>query len=1156
MTSEKPENIMPRLGAPVTAQFLGVFNDNAFKSLSIACAAAMGGGKDDSVFLLLLSVAYVLPFLIAGHPAGCLSDMIPKRTALIYTKAAELIVMLIGTFFLFMSPSWGALPLAFVMFLMTMQSAFFSPAYNGILPELFSEKEISRANGISGMLTFIAVILGFGSGFIIKHFCDDSSYIAGFIMASFSLAGLLAAYMTGNPRHAVKAEKEIPFSDCFRNIFKTRAFYLSVLGEAFFLAAGTIIQLSLVLYAKYSLLIPGTDPLALGIVQLAPSLGIGVGCYLAGRLSGNRVEFGLVPCGCAIMSIFLAVSVLFPGGYFTWNEHMIYPFSLLFLILAGIGGGLFVIPLKAYIQLKAPADQRGGILAASNVICFAAILFAGIFSSVFCAAGGESLIKGVFISPEAMLLLVSISLFLVTAYAVYLLPFILIRFMTVLITRIVYRVKISGEDRIPEEGSALLIANHVSFVDGLLISATTSRPIHFMMHEDYYRSPLLHHFAKFLGFIEVPSQDKPKKLVEMFRVTRQLLRKGELVCIFPEGRITRNGVMDEFKKGMMHILPDDVKIPIIPIRLGMLWGSIFSYYYGNIKMRLPEELPYPASVTVGNPVPPDTTPFALRQIISELAAETEMIPRDEERPIHYQFAKYTRRHPFRKIIHESNGKTISAFSMLVKSVILSRHVRRLCNNEKYIGVMLPNVLAAPVTILAVLMADKIPAVLNFSMSPDGIRKCMEKAGARYIITSRLFLKKTSIPEMENMIFLEDLAASISFKQKMLWTLAAAILPQQELMNLVAPEHHRDVFRTAVILFSSGSTGNPKGVMLSHHNISSDVYSFLRIVGWRNSDKLCGNLPLFHSFGFTTCFWIPMMTGAKVVYVANPLDGAAIGEAIDKFELTILLATPSFLQSYMKKFTVEQLRTLRLVVTGAEKLRKDIASKFKDATGLTVVEGFGCTELSPVVSINIAESILDLGKHAGKPGSVGVPMPGICVKIVDPASFKELEPGQEGLVLVKGPNVMQGYINDEEKTSEVLKDSWYNTGDIAAMDPDGFIYIRGRLSRFSKVAGEMVPHELIETAINEIASPETRCAAVSSVPDNARGERIIVLYTDDMNLSPENIIAALREKNLPNLWIPKSSSFYKIPFIPLLPGGKLNLTELRKIALETAGKETE
>ena len=341
-------------------------------------------------------------------------------------------------------------------------------------------------------------------------------------------------------------------------------------------------------------------------------------------------------------------------------------------------------------------------------------------------------------------------------------------------------------------------------------------------------------------------------------------------------------------------------------------------------------------------------------------------------------------------------------------------------------------------------------------------------------------------------------------------------------------------------------------VLSHHNINSDLFSCIRILNWRSSDKIIGNLPIFHSFGLIACFWLPIVYGAEVVYIANPLDAQAIGQAVRNNKLTLMLATPGFLQTYMRRCEATDFASVRLVISGAEKLRNDIADKFQAMTGLAIAEGYGCSELSPVVSINVASSILDLGTSAGKRGSIGAPMPGVCVKIVDPDTFELKPPDTDGLLIVKGPTVMQGYLNDPVKTAEVIRDGWYLTGDIARMSDRGYITVTGRLSRFSKIAGEMVPHELVEKEINEIIRSETRCIAVCGVEDSKKGEKLVVIYSD-RTVDPQAVVKELRARDLPNLWIPRPDNFYFIQEIPMLGSGKLDFTELKKAAAKLAAE---
>ena len=1168
------------------AQFFGVFNDHAFKIVAIfAAVGASSEYSTNTAFLAILTIFYALPFILFPSPAGYFSDHFSKRNVIVIIKIVELFIMLCGTVCLAKFADWGTGPLILIMFLLAAQSAFFSPALNGILPETFSEKEISHVNGVKEMVTMLAVILGMGIGIVVKKLSGDELYKCGYFFSCLSITAFIISLkirpgMAANPKAPWTWKWFGEYAKGFKIVKANKAVFLSVLGDSFFVGIGTAIQLLLLVFAKYNLHLE--NEIEQGIIQLTLAFGIGVGCYAAGRMSGKKVELGLVPFGALGIVVFLILTVLCTGSAAN-TQHLIesvhsalhikascphlpeflsfsfYPWMTIHLIFLGLSGGLFMVPLRAYIQNKTTAANRGTILANANVIAFSAIILAGILILVCCsgtglqAAGATSSFLATMqqyffnLKPVSIFLSLSLLTVAVSIYACWLLPEFIVRFVVIILTHTVYRIRLEGEDNIPDHGPALLVANHVSFVDGLLITACSSRFVRFLMYEDYYKIPVLTKLFRWSGFIEVPPPDKPKKIIETFNRTKEALRNGDVVCIFPEGKITRNGVMDEFKHGFSKMIPEELDVPVIPVRLGMLWGSIFSYYYGKIKIRMPMELPHPASVTIGKPVSKNLNAFELRQIMSELGAETEGKARPEERPVHYQFAKLARRHPFKKVFFDANGKGMNNFNVIMRGAILSREIRRLCPDErKYVGILLPNTVGTAVATLAVMLADKVPAMLNYTASDKSLDEAVKKTNLNCILTSKIFLQKAGIAPRPEMVFLEDIAKKIPKSKIYLWGFLAAIMPHQELMNLLAPKTHRNVFETAVLLFSSGSSGTPKGVMLSHHNINSNVYSFYRIMGWnKNEDNLLGNLPLFHSFGMTACFWVPLMTGTKVVYVPNPLDAMATGLAIQENKIRILLATPTFLQMYMKRCSREQFKSLRLVIVGAEKLRTDIANKFKEMTGLMPLEGYGCTELAPVVSVNISNTILSLGTEVGKLGSVGMPMPGICVKIVDPATGEELPPNMEGLLLVKGPTVMQGYLNDPEKTAEVLKDGWYNTGDIAKVDPDDRITITGRLSRFSKIGGEMVPHELVENAIQELLEADTRSVAVSSAPDETKGEKLIVFYTE-MKFPPEKVVAKLRQAALPNLWIPKIENFRALDKFPLLGSGKLDLAALKKM----------
>jgi acyl-[acyl-carrier-protein]-phospholipid O-acyltransferase/long-chain-fatty-acid--[acyl-carrier-protein] ligase len=384
---------------------------------------------------------------------------------------------------------------------------------------------------------------------------------------------------------------------------------------------------------------------------------------------------------------------------------------------------------------------------------------------------------------------------------------------------------------------------------------------------------------------------------------------------------------------------------------------------------------------------------------------------------------------------------------------------------------------------------------------------------------------------------------ITSAQKLAMLIAARLLPERILDRLFV-RGNRDPEALATVMFSSGSTGAPKGIMLSHRNVLANVAAVSRIYPLGGNDRIMGVLPLFHSFGFTGTFWLPLVVGCGVVYHPNPLDSAAIGEMVEKYKATMIISTPSFCLGYVRKCHADQFASLRYAVVGAEKLREPIARMFREKYGVELMEGYGCTETAPVIAANAPDG---RGEQRSRPGTVGRPLPGVSAKVVDRDSFDPLPSGAEGLLLVSGPNVMMGYLNNPARTREVLRDGWYVTGDIATIDVDGFITLTDRLSRFSKIAGEMVPHLRIEEAISQILGESAACV-VTAIPDDSKGERLVAFYTT-ATVPPEALWSRLCESSLPRMWIPKRDNLYALEAIPLLGTGKVDLRAVKGLALE-------
>ena len=712
------------------------------------------------------------------------------------------------------------------------------------------------------------------------------------------------------------------------------------------------------------------------------------------------------------------------------------------------------------------------------------------------------------------------------------------------------RVRIHGTANIPYSGPVLLVSNHISILDLIMIQAISRRKVRFMVHSSLVSFLPTRWIFRYLGVMEVPSIRRPKAMVKFFEDSKKRLRHGEILCFFPEGAISGNGSLMRFRSGVSPLLPPELDVPVIPIRLGMVSGRMSGIHNGKLHLRAPLSMPVDYSIYIGEPINPELSAFELRQKISRLGALAEKQIQPGEKPLHTHFILNAKRNPFKTTFADGvTGDMVNNFNTLIRVIIFSKLLRKLYagDNTPYTGVLLPNMPITAVGLLAVMCSDRTPAMINFSSGQEVALAAARRAGIKKILTSRKFLDKLKWEEFPEMVLLEDLAKTITKGDKIRALLMALLLPARTIIRNIAPSSCYNMHNQAVLLFSSGSTGTPKAVMLTHHNLTCNTLSFVRVVDLkRGTDRIAGNLPMFHAYGFMVGFAFPSIFGTMSALLPNPLDGAALVKAVCDLKLTILTATPTFLQKYLMKATGEDLKTLRLVITGAEKLRPELAAKFHDMTGRDIIEGYGCTELSPIATINLSNSIFNLGAKADHPGSIGCPLPGIHIRIVDPDTGVELAPGASGRMQVMAGSVMKGYLNDEDLTARVLQDGYYDTGDIAKMDLDGYVYITGRASRFSKIGGEMVPHEGVEEAIARIRAREVREIAVAGRGDSRKGERLVVFYTaEDFDIA--EVIEGLRKEGIPNIWIPKADDFVKIDELPLLGSGKLDLMGLRKMA---------
>lgn len=727
-------------------------------------------------------------------------------------------------------------------------------------------------------------------------------------------------------------------------------------------------------------------------------------------------------------------------------------------------------------------------------------------------------------------------------------PQIPLRLFVWLQTRVFYRIRTVGIDQVPREGGALLVPNHVSYLDWLFLMAAVDRPVRFLLERSYAEHWFLRPFVKRIGAIAISSRGGPRETLRGLREAGECLDRGELVCIFAEGQITRIGVTLPFKRGIERVLRGRTT-PVVPVHLDRLWGKPLSRRGRRLVLRPPKRIPSPILLSFGAPLP-STTPFhRVRNAVNELGADAWMMRRDDYRPLHHAFIRRARRHPFEFAMWDPLRGRVRRFMALVGTIAVGGALRDTWRDSERVGILLPPSNAAALTNLAATIAGRATVNLNYTAGNAALESAIRQAGIRSVITARKFLQKTKLrlPDDIEPIWIEDVVKGISRGERLRAlrvALSSSTAAIERRLGATKPPSAKDV---ATIIFSSGSTGEPKGVELTHFNIASNAEGVVQVFHIEPGDRLLGILPLFHSFG-TLMMWISSTLELGVAYLPNPLDADAVGDAVERNRVTLILATPTFLQLYLRRCTPEHFRSLRHVIVGAEKLPMRLAYAFKERFGVFPLEGYGATECSPVITVNV-DDVRDEGAHqiGNRAGSVGMPLPGVAVRILDPDTNEETPRGEPGMLWVRGPNVMRGYLGREDLTLDVIHDGWYRTGDIAIQDERGFITITDRLARFSKIGGEMIPHGRIEEALQDAAEREERVFAVTGVPDERRGERIVVLHTLDPVAIPSILDALASGDHLPALFRPRADAFHVVDEIPVLGTGKLDLAAVKRMA---------
>lgn len=1023
----------PRFLAFLLAQSLGAVNDSAFKMALVLFVISIVSDETHQVRYSSIATALVpIPFLLFSTNAGYLADRFSKHRVLLWTKMPEIAAMALAAvgFYLHNIPF-----LFFVLFFASTQSAFLSPAKFGILPEIFGDADISAANGILELTTDLATLVGSMLGVYLYSLFASNLANAGLVFLAIACVGTIAILFvprapSGNPQAEFVWNVFNSFERDYAEVRYNPTLYYTVIGLTWFGFLSSFLVTATPVFGRSELGLNGSH---VGLLFALLSIGVGLGSVIAGRLSHNHVEIGLVPIGSVGITI---LSLLLAGS---GAGHTIPILGLplgtsLDLMLIGLFAGLFYIPLNSMLQQRAPVGMKGRLIAFSNVFRYSAVLL---------AAGVPWLLSSGFgMSIRQQFLLVAILTLGGSVYVVRKLPDFLARLIFWALTNTIYRIRTVGEENQPKAG-ALLVANHVSMIDGFLLSASTSRMVRYLAYRQYYELKWINWFFRVGHTIPVSADDSKEQIEEALERARDEIRRGHVVCIFAEGTMTRTGNLLKFRRGFERIAAG-VNCPIIPVYLDGVWGSIFSYERGRFVFKRPKRLLEPITVVYGKPLPSTTKADEVRQAVQDLSTRTFAHNKDHQRPLHITFIRRAKRRWRATLATDADGSSVSFGAALIRAIALSQALRNRGDElGTRVGILMPSGIDAMLANFAVLIAGHIPVNID---AVDVSHSAVSRAQLTTVVTTRECARMLDSAEKlapAAVKFFEDAEAATGAARRNRIGIICRLMPVRSIARLFVRGNTNDVDQVATILFSyrADAPDAPRGVMLTHHNLLSNLESLRQIFHVSREDCILGLIPFSNSMSLASTLLLPALAGARVAFGAELLGQPALGAFCRANHVSLIPASPAMLASILDTVEAADLSHLRQVAVGGGELEDEVRARFIDKFGIEPLQGYGCPECAPLISLNVPDYDKDGLRQPGmRRGSVGHPVPGVSVRIVDPSSGAPVARGVEGMLLVSGPNLMKGYIEGPELTRQVMKDGWYVTGDRARVDGDGFLTI--------------------------------------------------------------------------------------------------------------------
>lgn len=1129
--------------------FINAFVDLGHKIMIQNTVFKIYDGQTQVILTAVINALILLPFIALFSPAGFLSDKYPKTLVMRHSALAAVVITGLITLSYYQGWFWAAFMFTLAL---GIQAAIYSPAKYGYLKELVGDAHLAQGNAVIQSVTIVSILAGtFVFSALFEHFLAgvvlDSTHtilqhiaLAGWILVGLSLWEWWLAHRLVVTRERDDS-KHFSFADYLQGqylrrnlaaISGRRAIWLSIIGLSMFWAVSQVVLAAFPAFAKETL--QEMNTLVIQGILACTGIGIVLGSLLAGRMSRNYIELGLIPVGALgfACSLGLITSLDSRGAL-----------AALFMML-GLLGGLFIVPLNALIQYHAKDNELGTVLAGNNWIQNIAMLGFLAVTAILAWLGLNS------VQLMTVVMVVAIAGAL---YTVYELPHSLVRIAASAFIRHRYRIDVMGFERLPKTGGVLLLGNHISWIDWAMVQIACPRPVRFVMLRSIYNQWYLKPILKFFGTIPISAGNSRESL----ELVNAQLKAGEVVCLFPEGAISRTGSLGLFHTGYERAV-ENVDGVIVPFYLHGLWGSSLSRANSEkLRRNTARGLRRGVSICFGQSLPMTVKANDLKQKIFELSYEAWEFHADRFDPLPLAWIRTVKEQRHHEAVIDSNGTSFTYAKLLAVTTTFARMMK---SDKQNIGLLLPASSAAVIANMATLMNGKTAVNLNYSTSVAAVQAGLEQADIDTVFASEKFLQKLqqrgidtdAMLKGRRVVMLEHLKESLSPLFLLYAWAMVYLLPASAYYRLFGKK--TSVQDPAAILFSSGSEGVPKGIVLSHRNFMSNIKQISAVLKTRDEDVVMGSLPPFHSFGLTVTTLMPVIEGITVVCHPDPTDVLNIGKAIARYEVSILCGTATFLRLYIRNKKVQPLMldTLRVVVAGAEKLPADVRQEFRDKFGKEIYEGYGATETTPVASVNMPDQLdqNDWRVQTGQRiGTVGMPLPGCAFRIVDPVSLATLPVGEDGLILVSGTQVMIGYLNDPVKTAEAIIEldgrRWYKTGDKGHLDADGFLTIVDRYSRFAKIGGEMISLGAVEAEVRKVIPGEDVELVAVNVPDDKKGEQVVLLVTSAVDA--DTLRKSLLAINCNPMMIP--AAVYQVPAVPKLGSGKTDFSTAKKLAME-------